>query len=147
MLQLFVFMGLLALGYLAGNAAEQKHYASIKERERRTLSVPVYSIGAKQPLPEAEGAQLFVGSVVISSDYFKAFLASLSKIVGGQIVAYESLLDRGRREALLRMKEDAIRWGAKKVINVRLETATISSQAGNSGILSIEVIAYGTGIR
>ncbi|MEO0376400.1 MAG: heavy metal-binding domain-containing protein, partial [Cyanobacteria bacterium P01_A01_bin.17] len=75
------------------------------------------------------------------------FLASLSKLVGGQIFAYESLLDRGRREALLRMKEDAIRWGAKKVINVRLETATIGSRSGDSGILSIEIVAYGTGLR
>jgi uncharacterized protein YbjQ (UPF0145 family) len=147
MFELFAFLCLLALGYLAGSAIEQKHYVSIRERERRTLSVPVDNIGAKQPLPEAEGAQLFVGSVVISSDYFKTFLAGLSNIVGGQVFAYESLLDRGRREALLRMKEDAIRWGAKKVINVRLETATISSPTGNSGIVSIEIIAYGTGLR
>jgi uncharacterized protein YbjQ (UPF0145 family) len=147
MLELVIFLGLLALGYLAGNAAEQKHYASLKERERRTLSVPVYNVGAKQLLPEAESAQLFVGSVVISSDYFKAFLAGLSKIVGGQVFAYESLLDRGHREALLRMKEDAIRWGAKKVLNVRLETSSIGSGNGGSGVLSIEVIAYGTGVR
>lgn len=147
MIELFIFFCLLALGYLAGSAVEKSHYASINERERRTISVPVYNVGAKQPLPEAEGAQLFMGSVVISSDYFKAFLASLSKLVGGQIFAYESLLDRGRREALLRMKEDAIRWGAKKVINVRLETATIGSRTGDSGILSIEIVAYGTGLR
>lgn len=147
MLGWFIVLCLLALGYLAGNAAEQQHYASIKQREQRTMQVPVFNIGAKQPLPEAEGAQLFMGSVVISSDYFKAFLASLSKLVGGQIFAYESLLDRGRREALLRMKEDAIRWGAKKIVNVRLETATIGSQVGDNGILSIEIIAYGTGIR
>jgi uncharacterized protein YbjQ (UPF0145 family) len=147
MFELITFLCLLALGYLAGSAIEQKHYASIKERERRTSGVPVYNIGAKQPLPEAEGAQLCVGSVVISSDYFKTFLANLSNIVGGQVFAYESLLDRGRREALLRMKEDAIRWGAKRVINVRLETVTISAPTGNSGIISVEIIAYGTGLR
>ncbi len=145
--EVWIFLGLLALGYIAGSVTEQQHYASIKAREHRTSRVPVYNIGAKQPLPDAKGAQLFVGSVVISSDYFKAFLASLSKLVGGQIFAYESLLDRGRREALLRMKEDAIRWGAKKVINVRLETSTIGNSSGDSGILSVEIIAYGTGIK
>ncbi|WP_299414508.1 heavy metal-binding domain-containing protein [Acaryochloris sp. IP29b_bin.148] len=147
MLELLVIFGLLALGYVAGSIIEQNHYASIKVRERRTQSVPVYNIGAKYPLPEAKGAKLFVGSVVISSDYYKAFLAQFSKLIGGQIFAYESLLDRGRREALLRMKEDAIRWGAKKVVNVRLETATIGNSHGDAGILSIEVIAYGTGLR
>ncbi len=143
----FILGGFLAVGYLAGNAAEQNHYASIKARELRTQSVPVINIGAKQPLPESEGAQLFVGSVVISSDYFKSFVASLVKLVGGQIFTYDSLLDRGRREAILRMKEDAIRWGAKQVINVRLETSTIGARTGDEGILSFEVIAYGTGIR
>lgn len=147
MFELFILLGLLLLGYVAGSITEQNHYASIKLREHRTQSVPIYNIGAKQPLPDAKGAQLFVGSVVISSDYYKAFLAQFSKFFGGQIFAYDSLLDRGRREALLRMKEDAIRWGAKKVVNVRIETATIGNSHGDAGILSIEVFAYGTGLR
>ena len=63
------------------------------------------------------------------------------------MVAYESLLDRGRREAILRMKEQAIAWGATQVINVRLETSSIGKQTGGKGLVSIEVIAYGTGIK
>ena len=66
----------------------------------------------------------------------------------GRIVVYESLLDRGRREALLRMKEQATAWGATQVINVRLETSNIGrSASGNSNMVAIEVMAYGTGIR
>lgn len=147
MFELLIALGLLTLGYVAGSIIEQNHYANIKVREHRTQRVPIYNIGAKQPLPDAKGAKLFVGSVVISSDYYKAFLAQFSQFFGGQIVAYDSLLDRGRREALLRMKEDAIRWGAKKVVNVRIETATIGNSYGDAGILSIEVFAYGTGLR
>lgn len=147
MFELVVIFSLLTLGYVAGSIIEQNHYANIKVREHRTQRVPIYNIGAKQPLPDATSAKFFVGSVVISSDYYKAFLAQFSQWLGGQIFAYDSLLDRGRREALLRMKEDAIRWGAKKVVNVRLETATIGNSNGDSGILSIEVIAYGTGLR
>jgi uncharacterized protein YbjQ (UPF0145 family) len=146
---LIVFI-LLIIGYLAGSLAEKRHYKNIQQRERQTLQVPIINFGAKHPLPEAQQSQLFVGSVVISIDYFKRISAALRNLVGGRIVVYESLLDRGRREALLRLKEQAMAWGATQVVNVRLETATIGGRSdGNSSISlgSIEVIAYGTGIR
>ena len=137
---------LLAVGFFSGVYVEKKHYESIKERERQTLHVPVVTFGAKQALPEAGEAQMFVGSVVISSDYFKTFVLALRNLVGGRVVVYESLLDRGRREAILRMKEEAIAWGATQVLNLRLETSTIGGNS-NKGTVSIEVIAYGTGVR
>lgn len=126
---------------------EKKHFLDIKQRERKTLHIPVITYGAKQKLPHANEAEIFLGSVVVSADYFKMFASSLRNLVGGRMVAYESLLDRGRREAILRMKEQAIAWGATKVINVRLETSSIGNQTGGKGLVSIEVIAYGTGIR
>ncbi|MCG8364575.1 MAG: YbjQ family protein [Pseudanabaenales cyanobacterium] len=147
MIEILVFLGLLTLGYFAGLYFERRHFEDIKRRERKTLFVPLVSFGAKQTLPAAQTAELFIGSVVVSTDYFKSFTASLRNLVGGRIVVYESLLDRGRREALLRMKEQAIAWGATQVVNVRLETANIRSQASNNGLVAIEVIAYGTGIR
>lgn len=145
-LNVVVVLGLLATGFFSGIYIEKKHYESIKKRERQTLHVPVVTFGAKQAFPEAGDAQMFVGSVVISSDYFKTFVLALRNLVGGRVVAYESLLDRGRREAILRMKEEAIAWGATEVLNLRLESSTIGGNS-NKGIVSIEVIAYGTGIR
>lgn len=145
---LIVFLILLALGYFVGSYLEKQHYRSIKRRERQTLHLPAVTFGAKHPLPEASEAALFAGSIVVSIDYFKMFASSLQNLVGGRVVVYESLLDRGRREAILRMKEQAIAWGANKVVNVRLETASIGSQVGGRrGVGAIEVIAYGTGIR
>lgn len=145
---LIVFIGLLVLGYCAGTYFERKHYREIQVRERKTKHIPLITFGAKQPLPPAAAAQLFVGSVVVSADYFKIVTASLRNLIGGRVVAYESLLDRGRREALLRMKEQAIRWGATQVVNVRLETASIGNPTGdNNGLVAIEVVAYGTGLR
>ena len=55
-------------------------------------------------------------------------------------------LERARREAILRMKEDAHRLGANMVINVKLETASISKGAANQ-IGSVEVYAYGTALH
>lgn len=147
LIQLIIFLGLLGVGYFVGVHYEKKHYADIRLREKRTLHVPIMSFGAKTALPQANDAALFTGSVVISSDYFKTFTATLVNIIGGRIVVYESLLDRGRREALLRMKEDAIAWGATQVINVRFETSNISEANNQNSMVAIEVMAYGTGIR
>lgn len=138
---------LLVLAYFVGDRIEKKHYESIRKRERATLHVPAINFGAKRPLPEATDAALFVGSVVISSDYFKTFVLALRNLVGGRVQSYESLLDRGRREALLRLKEEAIAWGATQIYNIRYETASVGGQTGGNGIMSVEVMAYGTAIK
>jgi uncharacterized protein YbjQ (UPF0145 family) len=85
--------------------------------------------------------------VVIAEDYFKRVAAALKGLVGGRIVAYESLLERGRREALVRMKERARQLGATQVVNVRLETASLSEDfSGQRPMFSAEFIAYGTAL-
>lgn len=144
---LIVFAILMVLGYGIGSQVERRHYASIRQREKQTLHVPMMNFGAKQPLPHASDSAMFVGSVVIASDYFKTFTAGLRNLVGGRVTVYETLLDRGRREAMLRMKEQAIAWGATEILNVRLENSTMGGQHNNNGRVSIEIVAYGTGIR
>ncbi len=88
-------------------------------------------------------AQLVHGHVVISIDYFKQILAGLRNFFGGTIQSYETLLDRARREAILRMKESCPT--ANEILNLRIETSSISKGDGNR-IGSIEVLAYGTAI-
>lgn len=145
MSNLIILVTLLALGYFFGRIAESRHYKSIIQREEKYRNVVV--IASKiPPLGEGLEASIMVcGSVVISVDYFKRFVAGLRGLIGGRIVAYESLLDRARREALLRMKEQASKVGADKVFNIKLETASISKNARGS-IGSIEVLAYGTAL-
>lgn len=137
---------LLTLGYLVGSSVEKRHYESIRRRERFLLHIPTANFSAGQPLPEAREVAFFVGNAVIATDFFKSFLLGLRNLVGGRVLAYESLIDRARREALLRMKEQAVEWGATEILNVRLETSDVGS-GNNSGNTSVEVIAYGTGIR
>ena len=87
-----------------------------------------------------------VGHVVISIDYFKKFVAGLRLLFGGRLKVYESLLDRGRREAVLRMKEQARERGSNMVFNIKFETASISKGAkGNIG--SVEVYVYGSAVN
>ncbi|MBE7383970.1 MAG: heavy metal-binding domain-containing protein [Leptolyngbya sp. SIO1E4] len=140
------FLVLIALGFFAGSYIEKKHLDDLHDREYRTRQLKVINIGAKTRIPEADRAKLFVGSVVISSDYFKTFVAFWINFFGGRITVYETLLERGRREATLRMKEDAIKWGARQLVNVRLETAEMGGRNGN-GIVALEIVAYGTGVQ
>ena len=148
LVELLFIMVPFAIYYFVGSYIEKKHFAEIRAREARTMQVPMVSFGAKQPLPNSAETAMFVGSVVVSADYFKVFVAGLRNLVGGRVTVYETVLDRGRREAVLRMKEQAIAWGANQVANVRLETADLGSKTNNKqGIIAIEVSAYGTAIR
>jgi len=141
-----IFLILMLLGFFGGTYLEKQHLKDLHDREYRTRQVSLINIGAKTPIPDADRAKLFVGSVVVSSDYFKNFVAYWINFFGGRIAVYESLMERGRREAILRMKEDAIKWGARQIVNVRLETAEMGGQAAK-GIVAIEIIAYGTGVQ
>jgi len=144
-IDIIVFFGLLALGYLFGQSREKSHYRSIIKRESQLSSIPVI---ASKILPDEFlpcQTELVSGNVVISVDYFKKFVAGLRSIVGGRMASYESLIDRARREAVLRMKQDAKRLHADYVFNIKMETSSISKGRENS-IGSVEVLAYGTAV-
>ncbi len=144
MYDLIIFLILLSLGYGFGKWAESKHYKSILEREEELNSLPAIA-SRFPPVGKVYQQELVMGSVVISIDYFKRFLATLRNLFGGRVVSYETLIDRARREALLRMKEDARKLDAKMVFNVKYETASISKGVKNT-IGSVEVLAYGTAL-
>ncbi len=144
MIELAIFLTLLTLGYGVGQYAEKRHYRSILEREARLNALP--AIAARFPPAESHYEQALVyGSTVVSVDYFKRFLAALRNLFGGRVTAYETLLDRARREALLRMKAQAEALGAAMVFNVKYETMSISKGASQT-IGSVEVLAYGTAL-
>jgi uncharacterized protein YbjQ (UPF0145 family) len=147
-LNLLVFMTLFVVGYTSGSIAEKRHYRLIEVRERASIRMPVVTAEARFPEGKVARAFLVQGNVVISIDYFKRVMGILRNIFGGRIRAYESLVDRARREAILRMKEQALAGGGQMVTNLRLETSTIGKSANRKGrIGSVEVIAYGTAVR
>ncbi len=141
---LIILFVLMSLGYFFGKISERNHYKSIIERENKLLALPTTS--SKYPMGEElniSQAHLAQGNVVISVDYFKRMLAGLRNIFGGRVQSYETLMDRARREAVLRLKESCPQ--ADQIINLRLETSSIyKGRKGNIG--SVEVLAYGTAI-
>lgn len=129
---------LIGIGYSVGTMVEKRHYKRIEQRETELLCLP--AVSGKNFLEEKaiDDARLVYGNAVISTDYFKSLLAGLRNLVGGEVSAFESLLDRARREAVLRMKTQA--QGADIILNLRIETCQITMTG------SIEALAYGTAI-
>jgi len=143
--QIGIALALLVVGFVFGQIAEWRHYKSIREREETYARVMMF--GARFPETEmvAADAALVTGSAVISIDYFKRFVTGLRAIIGGRVRSYETLVDRARREAILRMKKQADDLGANMVFNIKVETASIS-KGGDKAIGSVEVLAYGTAV-
>lgn len=144
-LPLIISFILLTVGFFSGRYQEKKHYASILERETAPGQVMVFAERLPPPQMPQPTTQLVRGSVVISADYFKRFIATLRMLIGGRLNTYESLMDRARREAILRMREQAKELGATQIFNVKLETMAIGGRRPN-GVACLEVLAYGTAI-
>lgn len=138
---LILFLGTWAIGSML----EKRHYQAIRKREAELLHLPAITLRSPDTARAVADARLVTGCVVVSNDYFKKVLAGLRRIFGGRLRSYESLVDRARREAVLRMKESSP--GADAILNVRLETSTISRTSRDRGMGAIEVVAYGTAIR
>jgi uncharacterized protein YbjQ (UPF0145 family) len=144
--EFFIQAGILIVVYFVGTQwKEKRHYKSLVKREAEQQNIPLYTTG-KLDFTSSNEFHIVAGSVAISSDAFKRFVAQIISIFGGRITVFESLLDRARREAILRMQEEASAWGAHGIVNVRIETSSISKNTKQtSGI--VEILAYGTAIK
>lgn len=143
-LDLAIPLALVLVAMVSGTILERRHFRRIRMRESGFRAMPLYTgktVPTDRPIAET---RMVTGSTVVSLDYFKRLLALFRFVFGGEVKAYGSLLERGRRESLLRMRES---WPeADLIINVRLETSSISKGQGSS-IGAAEVFAWGTAIR
>jgi len=142
-LDLIIFLVLIGVGYFIGRRNERRHLADLARRERELRDVTIYATRYPPVHATVHDPMLVSGSAVVAADAFKMFVAGLRKIFGGRFHAYETLIDRARREALLRMKAQARAAGCPMIFNVRIDTTQL--MAGNrGGSTAVEVFAYGT---
>ncbi len=137
----------LGITFMTGSIIEKRHFEKIKKREIALIKKPIINFGAKtwNTNRKIKKIELVTGECVISGDYFKNFVASLKNIFGGRLTTFESILDRGRREAILRMREKAI--GANFIINTRIESIMINDTYNpQESVPQCAIIAYGTAI-
>ncbi len=137
---------LLIVTYTTGSIIEKKHYSKIKRREIALLRHPIISFGTKKwttnkPIKSIEFVS---GEAVIAGDYFKNFIAAIKNFFGGRLTPFESIMDRARREALLRMREKAI--NANIIVNARIETIMLNHTDRKNSVPKCAIIAYGTAV-
>lgn len=136
---------LFLVGLIFGQINESRHYARIHEDEAALSDILAVNL---KTLPNdlEPNAVLVTGNVVIAVDYFKMIAATIKRLLGGRIKSYETLVERARREAIIRMKKEARAIGANAVYNVRLEFSTTGQQP-KQAFGGVEIFAYGTAVK
>lgn len=80
------------------------------------------------------------GSTVRAKHVGKDIMSGLKTLVGGEIAAYQEMMNEARAIATERMVMEAEELGADAVVNIRYATSAIMQGAA-------EVIAYGTAVK
>jgi len=79
------------------------------------------------------------GSTVRTRNIGRDILAGFKNLVGGEIEEYTKLQADAREQALQRMINDADKYNADAIVNIRFTTSVITQAAS-------EVLAYGTAV-
>ena len=146
MIELFVVLVLIAVGFTFGVWAERRHLVSLASREAangnflvtQLKTFPGHSPGSRPP-------QIVVAETVVATDYFKSFLANLRRLFGGEVRSYHSLLSRARRETTQRLVEQAQQLGFDAICNLRLETADVGgSSASKKSAAMVAILGCAT---
>ncbi len=80
------------------------------------------------------------GSTIRAKHVGRDIAAGLKNIFGGELKGYTELLNESRDESTRRMIEQATKFGANAIVNVRYATSTVAPGAA-------ELFAYGTAVR
>lgn len=138
-IQIVIFAILFSMGFGFGRFNERKHLQYLDEQEQRLAYIRVNnSRFIESTLP----GHMISSNVVISHDYFKYAIANVQNMLGGRLTSYESVVERARREAIVRLKLEAEKIGADQIMGIRLSTTELGMQGG-----MVEVFAYGTAIQ
>jgi len=138
---------LLAMGFLVGRTVESNHFKDLERREQELSGIIKLNLRHLPPNWTASDAILVKGQAVIASDYFKTFASQIRNLFGGEVKSIQTLMVRARKEAMLRMLEQARAHGANCILNMREETSTIGRGSGKQGLLSAEIFVYATAMK
>lgn len=79
------------------------------------------------------------GNTVEAKNVGRDITQSIRNVFGGELKAYSDLLTKSREKAIAEAREEAEEMGADAVVNLRLDTSSITKQGS-------EVLAYGTAV-
>lgn len=136
-MEFIILVVALVVSFITGSIVEKQHFSSLRQRESKARRQPIVS---HEQLPKDKKilhSSMVSGSSVVAAEYFKSFTAGLRGLIGGSVSSYESLLDRARREAVLRMRERSP--SCDVIVNIRIETTQLGREM-------VEAVAYGTAV-
>lgn len=136
---------ILVFGLLCGRTIEVRHFRSLATRESQLQGVLITQ-SREYIEPTAELAPtMFTSEAVIATDPLKNFFSSWRNFFGGEMRSYVKLIERARREALLRLVEQARGMGYNAICNLRMQTADIGGNLGKKGMPMGAIMASATG--
>jgi uncharacterized protein YbjQ (UPF0145 family) len=89
---------------------------------------------------QLETLSIVKGSTIQSKHLGKDIIESLKMLVGGELKAYNEMMDNARALATKRMVKEAERLNADAIVNIRYATSSIVQTAA-------EVVVYGTAVK
>jgi uncharacterized protein YbjQ (UPF0145 family) len=89
---------------------------------------------------ELETLGLVKGSTIQSRHLGKDITQAIKSLIGGELKAYNEMMNEARALATKRMVEDAGKLGADGIVNIRYASSAVMQNAA-------EVIAYGTAVK
>ena len=137
------FLLLALIGFWRGRRNERIHLAALAKEEERLREVLLFSSRYPESAMERLDPILVSGSAVMGSDFYRMLIGTLRKVVGGNYGSYERFVERGRRQALVSLKQQAHARGAKRVYNLMYSSSRISDPRLGQ-LPQFEVLAYGT---
>ena len=89
---------------------------------------------------ELEMLGLVKGSTIQSKNIGKDISQGLKTLIGGELKAYNEMMNDARALATKRMVDEANELGADAIVNIRYASAAVMQAAA-------EVMAYGTAVK
>jgi hypothetical protein len=112
--QLIFFLILISLGFFIGGWSERRHYRRLEAREQATRGFVATQVKSfLQPSPQGKPPLLI----------------------------FERMLDRARREAHLRLVEQAQSHGYNAICNLRMNTASVGGMSRKANAMA-SIIAW-----
>jgi len=105
-LSIFFPLMTLIIGGIWGRIGQQRHFKHMDKAEESLSDIILFNSKPKN-LVNAQQAIFVQGNVVMSIDYFRFFLGSWRNMLGGKVSTFQINLERGRREAIIRMRQMA----------------------------------------
>ena len=144
MTSVYPFIGWLSFSATVGHAIDSENQKDTMARSEYVDDIIMTNL--KTPTMSAVDSGLVMASIVVAASHWQLFRSNFRRIIGGRVPILRKPLEWGRKEVIVRLKEQAKQSGWTQLHNVRIETSIIGNVANGKG-LKTELHAYATGAR